>query len=396
MKPLLILFTNTYPYGTGEDFLDSELPIIAKYFQTITIQPITAGRHSSLREIPANANVRSPILPKSRVRKFFVGIRDLFRHDDLQKEFFSCRVFSSRVRFYNYLLAVAIKTYWNKKKFDVTDATVYFYWGLGAAYIVSTIKVESNMVVVRLHGGDLYEELSDGYHPLKKNIFERADRICPVSEYGKEYLLAKYPQFEPKILVSRLGTRNLGLGLFRPVPEQMVLVSCGNLIPLKRISLLAECLSCQTKNIIWHHFGDGPEMATIKTLVSKHSNNIKTVLHGRQPNTAILSFYIKNHVDVFVSVSETEGVPVSIMEAMSFGLPVVATDVGGTAEILYKEGSVLLQKEFMCKDLSKALDIVSDISCNFDVRDQIRSHWAQIASAKINYKIFAMDVLSHT
>jgi glycosyltransferase involved in cell wall biosynthesis len=57
---------------------------------------------------------------------------------------------------------------------------------------------------------------------------------------------------------------------------------------------------------------------------------------------AVRDFYLTQPVDVFVNASTTEGVPVSIMEAMSFGVPVVATDVGGTGELVNSRNGALL------------------------------------------------------
>ena len=42
------------------------------------------------------------------------------------------------------------------------------------------------------------------------------------------------------------------------------------------------------------------------------------------------------HIDLFINTSSSEGVPVSIMEALSVGIPIIATDVGGTKEIVTK------------------------------------------------------------
>jgi len=48
------------------------------------------------------------------------------------------------------------------------------------------------------------------------------------------------------------------------------------------------------------------------------------------PHNDVLNYYASNPVDVFINTSSSEGLPVSIMEAMSFGIPVIATNVGGT------------------------------------------------------------------
>ncbi|NJK95527.1 MAG: glycosyltransferase [Bacteroidales bacterium] len=48
---------------------------------------------------------------------------------------------------------------------------------------------------------------------------------------------------------------------------------------------------------------------------------------------------------MFLNTSLSEGVPVSVMEALSFGLPVIATDVGGTGELINDEVGMLINPE---------------------------------------------------
>ena len=56
----------------------------------------------------------------------------------------------------------------------------------------------------------------------------------------------------------------------------------------------------------------------------------------------VLEFYQKNHFDLFINLSLSEGLPQSIMEAISFGIPTIATDAGGTSEIVIDNVSGIL------------------------------------------------------
>jgi colanic acid/amylovoran biosynthesis glycosyltransferase len=57
-------------------------------------------------------------------------------------------------------------------------------------------------------------------------------------------------------------------------------------------------------------------------------------LAGHVDHSQLLECYRENRVDLFVSLSTSEGLPVSMMEAISFGIPVLATDAGGVPEIV--------------------------------------------------------------
>ena len=66
-------------------------------------------------------------------------------------------------------------------------------------------------------------------------------------------------------------------------------------------------------------------------------------------------------VDLFLNVSEYEGVPVSVMEAQSFGIPVIATAVGGTPEIVNEENGFLLPENPSQDEIASAIyDVVTN------------------------------------
>lgn len=395
----LLIFTMAYPFGTAESFLEAELRVLSRLFGRIAIQPMTYQGCREPRTTPGNVTVRPPLLPESRARKLLLAAIKLFSYCDLSGEFLRHRVFLNKKRFYNYLLAVAIKHYMHKSAKDLTSlcrkATVYFYWGYGATCYIRELKeAMRSRVVVRFHGSDLYEELNGGYIPLRQSVLRFADYLCPVSCFGAQYLLAKYSAITGRVIVSRLGTRDMGIGKFQPDPSKLTLVSCANMVPLKRLHLIAEMIGgIEDMDIVWHHFGDGPERFRVEQIVASRKGNTTTVLHGHVPNQEVLTFFTNYHVDAFISVSSSEGVPVSIMEAMSFGVPVIATDVGGTAEILDPNGSVLLPKDFGYGELWQALRVVRQLGASEEARNRIREHWRRVANADVNYSDFGANIL---
>jgi glycosyltransferase involved in cell wall biosynthesis len=138
----------------------------------------------------------------------------------------------------------------------------------------------------------------------------------------------------------------------------MHVVSVSYVKPVKRVLLIARMLQEYAEknpnNIIsWTHFGDGEQYEELKTITN--SMAIKVKLQGMRSNAEVLEFYQENHVDLFVNLSISEGVPVSIMEAISFGIPVLATDSGGTKEIVTKNVGSLIKVDFTYPEFSKAL-----------------------------------------
>ncbi len=102
------------------------------------------------------------------------------------------------------------------------------------------------------------------------------------------------------------------------------------MVPVKRLNILIEALSKVSKEAHWIHFGDGDLKDELTDLAGRIlPENIHWKFAGYMDNKEILKQYKTMEFSVFVNVSESEGLPVSIMEAASFGIPIIATDVGG-------------------------------------------------------------------
>jgi glycosyltransferase involved in cell wall biosynthesis len=80
--------------------------------------------------------------------------------------------------------------------------------------------------------------------------------------------------------------------------------------------------------------GTGPLEADVERQVIKRS--LQNVVHllGYIPNAQVLEWLASGRVDVVVLPSDAEGVPVSLIEALAHGVPAVACDAGGVAELL--------------------------------------------------------------
>jgi len=77
--------------------------------------------------------------------------------------------------------------------------------------------------------------------------------------------------------------------------------------------------------------GEGEDRSRLEAVIARNNAESYIVLHGRQAN---VETYLQQS-DIYVSASKTEGLPLSILEAMACGLPIVATDAGGTRDIVH-------------------------------------------------------------
>ena len=110
------------------------------------------------------------------------------------------------------------------------------------------------------------------------------------------------------------------------------------MIALKRIDLTGEFLKRYARlhpetQIRWTHFGTGVLLEHVKTLAEEDApENFHAVFEGAVENREILRRYAAGEFDVFVSLSRSEGMPVSAIEAMSCGIVPLCTDAGGTRD----------------------------------------------------------------
>lgn len=364
----LVMFTSSFPFGYKETYLESEIVILAEVFDLVEIYPHYYNQGiKKQRYIPNNVRVYTPAYPISKIGRIIQAIKGLFKGAKVLlffKEFFKFKVYKSRKTFFRWLLGLFdyLATIGSNHFYKIKNekrAVFYFYWGIGWSYVFLNLdKEENRKCFIRLHGGDTYLERSNGYLPLRKKIFDKADFLLPISNDLKDYLHNRYLISKEKIIVSRLGVRISDYIRNSSVNDTLKIVSCSNVIELKRVFKILEAVKRMDGiSIEWTHFGDGPLLNKLKNEVDKlQLNTIKINLFGRIKNEKILSFYQNQSIDAFVNVSEYEGVPVSIMEAMSYGIPCIATNAGATYELVDSKNGILLPNNFSIQELIKSIN----------------------------------------
>jgi glycosyltransferase involved in cell wall biosynthesis len=249
---------------------------------------------------------------------------------------------------------------------------LYFYWGRETSEIITILKPKKNIkIILRLHGFDLYEERNNNYIPYRSSQLKKTDIVLFVSQNGHNYLLNRYNKINFKGHISRLGT--VFEGLSKASEDNILRVfSCSSVIPLKRVELIGQALFKLNIGVIWTHIGGGEQFDKLKNFVVQSPKNITVILKGQVKSSRIKRIYIDNCSDLFINVSTTEGVPVSIMEALSAGIPVLATNVGGTSELIDDKVGKLLPSELTANELSD--EILSFYNLPFKKKQELRIH----------------------
>lgn len=384
---MLYLFTATFPFGTAETFLEDEILCLAKSFEKIAIIPLY-GDSAKMRPVPKNCTVNKPLI-RSKSHKYLYGLLPSKTLRYFIPDFFSHWVYTDKKRLKTWLIAYlntncilrssAIQSLGTHLK---PNDICYFYWGKGSNVLAAFWKGKARFVS-RFHGEwDLWEESSGNYAPIRNRIASALDLAVFISRKGEMYFHERYPQCQT--LLSRLGA--FGNGTAAKSDDGIVRVlTCSSVYPLKRVPFILEALrNTMNLKIEWTHIGDGADFEKLQEMAKDAENErFKINLLGRLPHSAVIRYYQTNKVDLFINLSLNEGIPVSIMEAISFGVPVVATDVGGTSEIVTKESGILVSADPTIEEVADAVSFVLNHEYNSAI------FWDKYYNAAVNYSSFA-------
>jgi len=116
-----------------------------------------------------------------------------------------------------------------------------------------------------------------------------------------------------------------------PLRTRLNLVTVGRLVPWKQIDRLIEALA-EIDGAGLVIVGDGPERNRLEDLARANNLNDRVYFAGQKSREE--TYGLMAACDIFVLNSSYEGFPHVVLEAMCAGLPVVATAVGGTPELV--------------------------------------------------------------
>lgn len=389
----IILITIGYPYPKKDVFVENEIKYISKKFDNVYIIPVLEGivlpqkKYPHLHEtLPSNVkifNIKYTYKDLINIDKKLINL--IFKEGK-----FNLKSLITKLRWYFHSSIVMknINELVKNTQILPSETILYSFWFHFNAMAISYIKENFALRVSRAHGYDLYEYR--GIQLCKKYMISKLDSVFACSENGKEYLQSKYNG--NKFKLSYLGSINKNkIDINDNRAEIFNIVSCSRMVDLKRINKIIDSLEhIKDYKIRWTHIGDGPlydELNKYSQEKLKNNYNIDVEFLGNLKNKYVLKYYNSNNVNLFLNVSSSEGLPISIMEAMSFGIPIIATDVGGVSEIVDGKVGYLLDKEFDNKYLSKKIiDIINMNSEEYKkFRENSFNKWSKLFNADKNY-----------
>ncbi|MGU8899149.1 glycosyltransferase family 4 protein [Clostridium perfringens] len=276
-----------------------------------------------------------------------------------------------------------------RKEFDIAHVHMSYKGSFFRKLLI--IKI-SNLFgvksILHLHGSEFevfYESSCSIVKKLIRNIFDSSDYVIVLGEKWRE-------------IISTISSNN-NIIVFNNAINIPKLKSCWNdeninilflgvIIKRKGIYELIDAIKIlndegfiKQKNLRFFIGGTGPEENGLKKLIKcyKLEENINMVgwVDGKLKKDLLMNSQL------FVLPSYNEGLPVAILEAMSYGVPVVATDVGSISEVVIDNCTGILIKEPNGKVISKAIKQLVE---NKKVWEEYSDSCKKIINEKFNDK----------
>jgi glycosyltransferase involved in cell wall biosynthesis len=406
------ILTNAYPYHPGEQFIEDEIEYWANHAGIdVTLLPANATVTGDCRVVPAGIVVDMTLAVGATAGRLWFMLMALFsglfrnelRHLRRSKKMGASTVMRGLLHTSKVMQQAQRITQYTVTYGEIDIAYCYWNETLSYAAILAKTRGKVRKVVSRAHGADLYEMRREHeYMPLKRQFIQGYDQIFVLSQEAKAYLQDVYGASPGHVQVSPLGVP-LPRSLSPPSPSGYLhIISVSFCVGVKRLDRIIEALDVFATQhrevaISWTHIGAGPLFEQIKALAETRlvgHNNLTFRFAGDLPNKAIKDYYLETPVDVLVNTSESEGMPVSIMEAMSAGVPAIAPDVGGMSSLVSNQCGALLSQRPSAQEIADAIQRVALGKARGALRVNARRVIEQRFNSITNYTKFISDVLA--
>ena len=229
-----------------------------------------------------------------------------------------------------------------------------FVNGLGTEATIANIFLKKK-IIRKIVGDPVWERAYS-----KAKISESFDEF-QVKNYGFSISLQKKvrsfsikksdivvtPSQHLKNFILNLGFKNkieiINNGVFIPeentnifTNDQINITIVSRLVSHKNIKKIIRAISDLNNPLIYLNIiGDGPELNQLQKISLESNNKDNIIFHGKLNRDDINHIFLKS--DIYIQASNYEGLPHSLLEAMSYGIPVLCTPVGECKEILGNE-----------------------------------------------------------
>lgn len=259
-----------------------------------------------------------------------------------------------------------------KKKHRRTEKLIDYYFSLNrmpdivqlhshydGSYYCKMRKNTSPKFVVFLHSNGIpYDQELCTYPLLQKtkyfnylkelldNMINQANFMGFIANKGQKNFLEHYPnRSKSDTIVVRNGIDDLDdnqVSTFETIKSNTKsgfkyrLCTVGTISFRKGQRLIIETLHSLSKEVLndihVDFIGEGPERPILESMVEEYGLSENVTFYGGIPNVDVYKYLAKNNI--YMLMSKNEGLPISILEAMRVGLPIISTNVAGIPECI--------------------------------------------------------------
>jgi glycosyltransferase involved in cell wall biosynthesis len=244
------------------------------------------------------------------------------------------------------LIIYSFKAYFFAKKLIKKNDydLIHAWFGIPCGFLALLLR---KTYIVSLRGSDVpfhnprFEILDKFlFKHLSKIVWRKAKLIVANSEGLKKLAQKTSPKQKIEVVYNGIDTQE-----FKPLKnkknsKKLKIIFMGRLAIIKGIDYLLKALGkLKSKDFTLTLIGDGKEKENLKELAENLKIDKKVKFLGSIPHRKILKYYQES--DLFVLPSLNEGMSNTLLEAMAVGLPVIATNTGGSKELIKENGFIV-------------------------------------------------------
>lgn len=233
-------------------------------------------------------------------------------------------------------------------------------------YLYHKLSKETKVkIVLFFHSDGVPNQMIYSYFPCIKNsqiakwlmkihdeAFQVADKCVFIAKNGQDNFLNIYSDFPAsKTTLMLNGIEDLSvqeIETLKTVEQKYSnfeyrLCSTGTINQRKGQRIIIEALAAtdeaKRKHIHVALIGEGPERVPLEEFVKAHGLAQNVTFEGLVENSFVYKFLHQNNI--YILMSNNEGLPISIIEAMRAGLPIISTNISGIPELVDRNGLLL-------------------------------------------------------
>ena len=194
----------------------------------------------------------------------------------------------------------------------------------------------TDKVITTFHGYDILLAREKGEH-IYRELFHDGDCFLSISEYNYRSFI-QFGADPKKIIPHPIGIDTSLFSFSPPQPSQeLIVITVARLQEVKGLDFGIRAfdhlrITAPSLKIKYHIVGDGPLSEELEKLVSNLHLDKDVIFLGAISQSQVAEELKRSHI--FMLTSNSEALPVSLMEALAVGLPVISTAVGGIPELI--------------------------------------------------------------